>query len=81
MPVSAAEAVACIKSGDRVFIHGASATPTPLVEAMCARTDLEDVTVYHLHTTGPAPFLEPAMAGRFFSVSLFTGGTARRAIA
>lgn len=81
LPVSAAEAVACIKSGDRVFIHGASATPTPLVEAMCARTDLEDVTVYHLHTTGPAPFLEPAMAGRFFSVSLFTGGSARRAIA
>lgn len=81
LPVSAAEAVACIKSGDRVFIHGASATPTPLVEAMCARTDLKDVTVYHLHTTGPAPFLEPAMAGRFFSVSLFTGGAARRAIA
>jgi len=80
-PVSAAEAVAHIKSGDRVFIHGASATPTPLVEAMCARTDLENVTVYHLHTTGPAPFLEPQHAGRFFSVSLFSGGSARRPIA
>jgi 4-hydroxybutyrate CoA-transferase len=80
-PVSAADAVAHIKSGDRVFIHGASATPTPLVEAMCARTDLENVTVYHLHTTGPAPFLEPEQAGRFFSVSLFSGGAARKPIA
>ena len=31
--VSAADAVKKIKSGDRVFIHGASATPTPLIEA------------------------------------------------
>jgi 4-hydroxybutyrate CoA-transferase len=80
-PVSAAEAVAHLRSGDRVFVHGASATPTPLVEAMCARDDLHDVTLYHLHTTGPAPFLEPRYAGRFFSVSLFAGGAARAPIA
>jgi acyl-CoA hydrolase len=78
--VSAEEAVAHVKSGDRVFLHGASATPTPLVEALCARTDLEGVTLYHLHTTGPAPFLAPEAAGRFRSVSLFTGGAAREAI-
>jgi acyl-CoA hydrolase len=81
LPVSAAEAVAHIKSGDRIFIHGASATPTPLIEALCARTDLSDVTLYHLHTAGPTPFLEPRYAGRFFSVSLFSGGAARAPIA
>jgi acyl CoA:acetate/3-ketoacid CoA transferase alpha subunit len=43
-PVSADEAVSIVKSGDRVFVHGASATPTPLVEALCRRRDLEGVT-------------------------------------
>jgi 4-hydroxybutyrate CoA-transferase len=79
--VTAEEAVAHVKSGDRVFLHGASATPTPLVEALCARKDLEGVTLYHLHTTGPAPFLAPEAQGRFFSVSLFAGGAAREPIA
>ncbi len=75
------EVVKHIKSGDKVFIHGASATPTPLIEAMCRRSDLEGVTVFHLHTTGPCPFTEPDSSGHFFSVSLFTGGHARAAIA
>jgi acyl-CoA hydrolase len=77
---SADEAVACVKSGMRVFIHGAAATPTPLVEALARRTDLEQVTVYHLHTNGPAPFADPGQAGRIFSVSLFTGPPLRAAI-
>jgi acyl-CoA hydrolase len=81
LPVSAAEAVAHIKSGDRVFVHGAAATPTPLLEALCARTDLRDVTLYHLHTMGPSPFLDESQRDRLFSVSLFTGSSARAAIA
>jgi acyl-CoA hydrolase len=79
--VSADEAVKAIKSGDKVFIHGASATPTPLIEALCRRTDLEAVTLYHLHTTGRCGFTEPQHAGRFFSVSLFAGGALRQPIA
>lgn len=39
------------------LIHGAAATPTPLIEAMCRRQDLTDVKLYHMHTEGPAPFL------------------------
>lgn len=74
---SAAEAVSCVRSGMRVFLHGAAATPTPLIEALCARTDLEDVWLYHLHTEGPAPFAAPEMRGRFHSVSLFTGPALR----
>ena len=77
---SAADAVALIRSGMNVFVHGAAATPTPLLEALAARTDLEDVTLYHLHTEGPAPFAEPDCAGRFRSVSFFTGSNVRRAI-
>jgi acyl-CoA hydrolase len=74
------DAVSCIKSGMRVFIHGAAATPTPLIEALCRRTDLADVTLYHLHTAGPAPFVDPGHEGRFLSISLFTGAPVRRAV-
>src|SRR6185436_17103635 len=79
-PVSAAEAVSLIRSGMNVFVHGAAATPTPLLQALAARTDLEDVTLYHLHTEGPAPFAQPDCTGRFRSVSFFTGSNVRRAI-
>ena len=54
--VTAEEAASVVKSGMRVFVHGAAATPTPLLDALARRTDLEDVTLYHLHTAGPAPF-------------------------
>jgi len=74
------DVVSLMKSGMRVFVHGAAATPTPLVNAMAARSDLENVRLYHLHTTGPAPFAEPEAASRFTSVSLFTGAPLRKAI-
>ena len=77
---SAADAVSCVRSGMRVFLHGAAATPTPLIQALCARTDLEDVWLYHLHTEGPAPFAAPEMLGRFHSVSLFTGPALRKPV-
>ena len=78
--VSADDAVSHVASGARVFIHGAAATPTPLVEALSRRTDLADVTLYHLHTAGPAPFAAPEQAGRFLSISLFTGAPVRNAV-
>jgi 4-hydroxybutyrate CoA-transferase len=78
--VTADEAVARIASGMRVFVHGAAATPTPLVEALSRRRDVSDVSLYHLHTNGPAPFADPEQVGRFRSVSLFTGAPLRQAI-
>jgi len=78
---SADEVVARLKSGMNVFLHGGGATPTPLVEALVRRTDLERITLYHLHCEGPAPFVDPEHAGRFRSVSLFGGGNVRNAIA
>ncbi len=79
--VTPAEAIASIRSGTNIFVHGACATPTPLLQAMCQRSDLADVKLYHLHTAGPAPFAEPGCQGRFRSVSLFTGAPLRKAIA
>ncbi|HKK92972.1 MAG TPA: acetyl-CoA hydrolase/transferase C-terminal domain-containing protein [Longimicrobiales bacterium] len=78
---SADDVVSHIRSGDRVFVHGAAATPTPLLEAIARRTDLEGVEVYHLHLSGPIPFAEPDHEGRVFSNSLFTGPALRRPIA
>jgi acyl-CoA hydrolase len=78
--VSTHDAVSLLKSGMKVFVHGAAATPTPLVDAMSARTDLEGVRLYHLHTSGPAPFADPGQEGRFLSISLFTGQPLRKPI-
>ena len=78
--VSPADVVSAVKNGSTLFLHGACATPQPLVEALCARHDLEGVRLYHLHTTGPAPFAEPGREREFRSVSLFTGAPLRRAV-
>ena len=78
--VSAADAVSLLHSGMRVFVHGACATPTPLLEAMVRRTDLDDVRLYHLHLAGPTPFAEPEYSGRFRSISFFTGAAQRKPI-
>jgi acyl-CoA hydrolase len=78
--VDPAAAVAPVTNGARVFVHGAAATPAPLLDALVARDGLEGVTLYHMHTNGPAPFAAPELAGRFFSVSLFTGAPLRQAV-
>jgi len=80
--LSPADAVALIQSGHHVFIHGASATPTPLLDAMSARTDLENVNLFHLHTQGHHEFAEPnkGYEGRFFSNSMFIGKPMRKAV-
>jgi acyl-CoA hydrolase len=79
--VSADDAVAHLRSKTAVFIHGAAATPTPLLDAMARRTDLSALRLYHLHTEGQCTFAEPDQAGRFDSVSLFAGSSVRKAIA
>jgi acyl-CoA hydrolase len=78
--VSAEEAVGLMESGMNVFVHGAAATPTPLLKAMVRRQELEGVRLYHMHTSGETPFVEPGCEGRFFSVSLFTGPALRKPI-
>lgn len=78
--VSSADAVAAVRNGHRVFIHGAAATPTPLIEALACRSDLSGVRLYHLHTSGPAPFAEPGRETSFRSVSFFVGAPLRPAV-
>lgn len=79
--ISREEAVQHIKSGDHVFVHTASAAPQQLVIAMTERHDeLSDITVYHLHTEGVAPYTSPEYADTFTTRSFFAGANVRKAI-
>ncbi len=76
---SAAEAVEVIKSGDRVFIHTAAATPVKLLEALTARhNELKNVELVSLHTEGPAPYADDAYADSFKINCFFVGHNLRK---
>ena len=79
--VTAAEALAPISSGQRVFLHGGAATPTPLLEALAERCrDLEGVETVSLHLEGPAPHVDPQLAGHIRHNALFIGANVRDAV-
>ncbi len=79
--VTAEEAVAQIKSGQQIYLHGAAATPSVLLDALVARApELRDVGVVHLHCEGPGPHLTPEMAPHFRHRALFIGPNARAAV-
>lgn len=79
--VSADEAVSGIKSGQQIFMHGAAATPSVLLEALVRRApELQDVKLVHMHAEGPHPHLGPGMEGHFLHRALFIGPNARAAI-
>jgi acyl-CoA hydrolase len=79
--VSAEEAVAVIKSGDRVFIHSIACAPQRLIAAMTARAgELRVVEVVSIHTEGPAPYAAPELAKSFRVNALFTAANVRQAV-
>ena len=79
--VTAEEAVANIKSGEQIYLHGAAATPSVLLDALVARApELRDVRIVHLHCEGPGPHLTPEMAPHFRHRALFIGPNARAAV-
>ncbi len=79
--VTAAEAVAGIRSGEQLYIHSAAAAPSVLLDALVARaSELSDVRILHFHTEGPGPHLTPEMAPHFRHRALFIGPNARKAV-
>ncbi|RMG09050.1 MAG: acetyl-CoA hydrolase/transferase family protein [Planctomycetota bacterium] len=77
-PCSAADAVARIRSGQRVFVQGGVATPLALVDALVERADrLRDVELIHLHTCGEARYAAPEFAASFRVANLFVGPNMR----
>src|SRR5437763_15600209 len=78
---TAEQAVQCIKSGDRVFIHSVAAAPQTLIRAMTARApELRNVEIVHLHTEGEAPYAQAEMAESFHVNALFVGANVRPAL-
>lgn len=80
--VTAAEAVSHVKSHQRIYVQAAAATPSVLTHALTARADeLRDVEICHLHTEGPAPYANPALADSFHVNSFFIGKNVRHTLA
>ncbi|HEX2638922.1 MAG TPA: hypothetical protein VHL50_00040, partial [Pyrinomonadaceae bacterium] len=75
------DAVARIKSGDRVFIHGVAAAPRTLIRALIDRApELRNVEIVHLHTEGEAPYSKPEYADSFRVNAFFVGSNVRPAV-
>ena len=76
--ISAAQSIQCIKSGDRVFIHGSASTPVCLVKAMQDRhQELENVELVSITNIGDIDFNKPGFRESFFFNSLFVSENTR----
>eukprot|EP01083_Nonionella_stella_P166087 554210_1 len=76
------EAVECIRSHSRVFVHGMCATPEILIQALCesaAASNLHNIELIHLLTTGPAPQVGKYRK-HFTDSSLFVTNNVRNAV-
>lgn len=79
--VSAEEAVAVVRSGQRVFVQGAAAVPRVLLAALARRgPELSNVEVMSMHLEGEAPHVAPELARSFRHRALFIGANVREAV-
>jgi acyl-CoA hydrolase len=79
--VTADEALAVARSGQRVYVHNGCAEPTELVQALTRRgPELRDVEVLHMATMGVADYSLPQYDGHFRTSALFIGGNVRKAV-
>ncbi|MGB5360464.1 MAG: 4-hydroxybutyrate CoA-transferase, partial [Eudoraea sp.] len=79
--VTAAEAAAIVKSGDRIFLQGAAMTPNTLINSICERyEELEQVEIISIHTEGEVKYAFPPYNQAFNINSCFVGGNVRRAV-
>jgi acyl-CoA hydrolase len=79
--VTAQEAVKVVKSGDRVYLQAAAATPTILSKALTERaSELRGVDICHLHTEGEAAYADPIHINSFHVNSFFIGQNVRHTL-
>ena len=75
------DAVRIIESHSNVFIHTAAATPILLVQALTERhADLQNVSIYSLHTEGEAPYAQAKYQNSFTPKPMFVGPNIRENI-
>ncbi len=81
-------ALACIQSGQRVYLGGGAGSPAALIAGLPrhaqreehASQPLRNVEILHLLTLAHAPYLYPEYADTFRHNALFIGPNARRAV-
>jgi acyl-CoA hydrolase len=79
--VPAAEAVAVIQSGHRVYVHSVGSSPRHLVDALTARApELRVVEVVTCLPQGDAPYAAPELAKSFRVNSIFVSSAIRAAV-
>ncbi|MFI5363791.1 MAG: GNAT family N-acetyltransferase [Elusimicrobiota bacterium] len=79
--MTAARALAPIRSGMRVLVGSGAAEPQHLVEALTARgPQLADTEIIHILTLGTAPYVHPRFTGQFRHNALFIGANVREAV-
>ena len=77
--VSPEKAISLIRSGQKVFIQGAAATPNVLIKALEVSAEkLCDVELMHIHTEGPANYAAPEFRDIFTVTNFFVGSNIRK---
>lgn len=80
--VSADDAVAAIKNGDRVVFSHAAAVPQEIAKALIRNKDhFSDVEIYHMLCLGEGDYLADGLEKHFRHRTNFVGGNSRKAIA
>lgn len=78
---SADAAVACIQSGNRIYLGGGAGVPSVLIDALVRRADeLRQVEITHILTFAPAPYVAPEYSDAFRVNALFIGNNVRQAV-
>lgn len=76
---SAADVVALVESGQRVYVHGSAATPTKLLAALLERAgEITDVDLVAISTIGPIDWQRPGVREHFHLSSLFVSANVRQ---
>ncbi len=70
-----------IRSGSNLFIQTGAAAPQQLIQGLVERVnELNDITIYQMHTEGPAPYAAPEFSDIFKINCFFIGANLRSAV-
>ena len=76
--LTAEDALRCVQSEQRLFIHGAQATPLHLIRGLIENSGrLNNVEITHMHTLGSAEYAEEKYKGCFRVGNIFVGANMR----
>lgn len=76
---TADELIAHVPATGTLFLHGAAATPLPLVKELVNQADrFKNLEIIHLHTSGSGEYADARFAGHFRVTNLFVGENMRR---